>query len=90
MQPETTGVNTNTWLEASKDINIRAYIENFMQTFNIADKPNPSIGFDDALREISVPFPIRPAINRESKLDMELMAWDSLSDEALLNFEQGL
>jgi len=90
MQPETNGVNTNTWLEASKDIKIRAYIENYMPTFNMVDKPNQYLGFYDSLREISVPFPIRPAINLEPYLDLELMAWDSLSDEALFDFEQGL
>jgi hypothetical protein len=90
MQPETNEVSTKTWLEASKDITIRAYIESYMSTLNIRENLSPSTGLYDALRKISVPHPLRRAVTLEPRLEMELQAWDTLSDEALRDFELGL
>lgn len=90
MQPETNGANTNTWLEASKEIKIKAYIESYLPTVSICENHNPSVGLYDALREISVPFSMQRVITLESQLEMELRAWNTLSDEALIDFEQRL
>jgi len=90
MEPETNAADTRTWLEVSKEIRIRAYIESYVPTLSIREKPLPGRNLYDALRKISVPFPMRRAATIEPRLEMELQAWDVLSDEALRNFEQGL
>lgn len=90
MQPETSGANTNTWLEASKEMKIEAYIESFMPTLSISGNPYPNTGLYDVLKKISVPISLQPAITLEPQLEMELRAWDTLSDEALIDFEQRL
>lgn len=90
MQPETNGANTRTWLEASKEMKIRAYIEGYMPTLSVRESPFPSANLYDALRKISVSLPMQRVVTLEPQLEMELQAWDILSDEALRNFEQGL
>ena len=90
MQPETNGANTNTWLEASKGVTIRAYIENYAPTLSIRETPSASTGLYDALKKVSVPFPMQRAVTLEPRLEIELQAWDILSDEALRDFELGL
>ena len=90
MQPETDGANTRTWLEASKDMEIRAYIESHMPTLSVRESPSPSGNLYDTLRKVSVSLPTQRAVALEPQLEMELQAWDTLSDEALRNFEQGL
>ena len=87
---ETDEANTRTWLEASKGIRIRTYIESRMSTLSLRERPSPSENLYEALRKISVPLPMRRAATLEPQLEMELQAWDVLSDEALRNFEQGL
>lgn len=90
MQPETDGVNPRTWLEASKGIKIRAYIESYMPTVSVRQSSFPSANLYDALRKISVALPMQRAVTLEPHFEMELQAWDILSDEALRNFEQEL
>jgi len=93
MQPETNGVNTNTWLEASKEMKIAPYIVNYMSmpTSVICKNPYPpSMGLYDAFRNISVPISMQRAVTSEPQLEVELRAWDILSDEALIGFEQRL
>jgi hypothetical protein len=89
VEPRTNTANTRTWLEASKGIKIKAYIGSYMPTLSVRESPFPSEDLYDVLREVSVPVPMtRAAV--EPQLEMELQAWDVLSDEALLNFEWGL
>jgi len=90
VQPETNGANTRTWLEASKEIKIRAYIESYMPTLTVRESPFPSAGLYDALEKISVPLSLQRVATLEPQLEMELQAWDILSDEALKDFEQEL
>jgi len=90
MQPETGGANTNTWLEASKEMKVKAYIESYMTTLSISGNPCPNTDLYDALREISVPVSLQLVTTLEPQLEMELRAWDALSDEALIDFEQRL
>jgi len=91
MAPETNVANTKNWLEVSKGIRIRAYVENYVPTLNVRERPLPKEDLYDALRNISVPFPTkRAAIAIEPEFDIEFRAWDALSDEALMNFEREL
>ena len=90
MQPETNEANTRTWLEANKEVKIRAYIESYMPTLSVRENPFPGGNLYDALRRVSVPLPMQRAATLEPQLEMELEAWDILSDEALRDFEQGL
>jgi serine kinase of HPr protein (carbohydrate metabolism regulator) len=90
MQPETSGANTNTWLEASKKMKIKAYIESFMPTLSVSRNPYPNTDLYDALKNISVPISLQKVTDLEPQLEMEIRAWDTLSDEALIDFEQRL
>ena len=90
MEPKTNEANTRTWLEASSSIRIRAYIENYTPTLSIRERPLPSENLYDMLRKISVPLPVERVVTIERQLEMEFQAWDILSDEALMNFEQEL
>lgn len=90
MQPETNEANTTTWLEASKEMKIRAYIESYMPTLSLRERLSPSANLYDALREVSVPPPRQRAVTLGPQLEMELQAWDVLSDEALRDFEREL
>jgi hypothetical protein len=88
MEPLTDTVNTRDWLEASKGVKIAAYIESYMPTLSIYEKPLSDQNFYDALKSISVLFPVTPIISL--RLHQEFQAWDALSDEALMIFEQEL
>jgi hypothetical protein len=89
MFPLTDRVSSNNWLEANKDIKLNAYIENFMPTLSMSEGPLEQQDFSETLKQVSLKvltndFPV------ESVLDTEFQSWDSLSDEALINFEQNL
>lgn len=88
MQPRTDEVNTKDWVEASRGIVVRAYIESRTATSTLPGRP---IALGDVLRDLketSVPLVRKPVMPED--LEIELQAWDSLSDEALRNFEQEL
>ncbi|MBL7179576.1 MAG: hypothetical protein ABIK98_15590 [Pseudomonadota bacterium] len=89
MFPLTDSVSSNSWLEANKDIKVNAYIESLVSTLNLPVKPLEQQDLSEALNQTSFgvlvnTFPV------ESALDTEFQSWDSLSDEALINFEQNL
>jgi hypothetical protein len=90
MTRQTSGANTATWLEASKDIKIRAYVESYTPTLTIQEQIYPSPDFCEDLWEISIPLSEERAGAIEPELALELEAWDILSDEALRNFENQL
>jgi hypothetical protein len=90
MQQETNGANIKTWLEANKEITIKAYIENFIPTFNIRENPYQNSDLYETLEKFSVPLSIHQAVFRESQIELEFKSWDILSDEALREFELGL
>jgi hypothetical protein len=90
MKPQTNMASTKDWLEAEKGLRIRAYIEAYTPTLSIREIPLHRENLYDALREISVPFPIERAPIEKSQFDMEFRAWDILSDEALRIFERKL
>ena len=87
MEPRTDVANTKNWLEASRGIRTRAYIESYMSTVSMGERPFPSGNFYESLRTVSVLLPTKRAATLEPQLDMEFQAWDILSDEALANFE---
>jgi hypothetical protein len=84
MQPETNEANTRTWLEGSKEMKIKAYVENHIPTLSVRESPAPSTS------PYSASLPMQRPVTLGPQLEMELQAWDILSDEALRNFEQGL
>jgi S-formylglutathione hydrolase FrmB len=89
MFPLTDSVSSKIWLEGDKDIKLNAYTDNLMSTLNLSVKPLEQHDFSEALNQISLKvlindFPV------DSTLDYEFQSWDSLSDEALINFEQNL
>ncbi|MCX6091055.1 MAG: hypothetical protein NTX88_11930 [Candidatus Atribacteria bacterium] len=86
MEPQTNKASTKDWLHIN--VKMSAYIENYMPTVSIYEKPLLSLNFYDALKRISVPFSITPFMNLQ--LHQEIQSWDVLSDEALMVFERGL
>ena len=90
MEPQTHEANTSTWLEANSDFRISAYVESCTSTIIMRQQLLPSEILYDMLRKISVPLPAERVVATERQLETELQAWDALSDEALMNFEQEL
>jgi len=90
MEIRTDTANSRDWLEASKEVRIRAYIENYIPTLSIHEKPLSGENFYEALRGISVPLAEKHPAIQEPHLGTEFQAWDVLSDEALTSFEQEL
>ena len=90
MQPETNMATTNTWLEVSKELKIKAYIESYTSITSIYNSLCPIADLHDELIRISIPFPKQRDTTQDQQLEMELSAWDTLSDEALIDFEQRL
>jgi hypothetical protein len=90
MEPQTNAANTKDWLKATKELTIRAYVETYMPTVSVRGRPSPPQAFDEALRKVSVPLPAERVPIIDPQLDIELQAWDVLSDEALKNFEREL
>lgn len=89
MFPLTDSVSSKSWLEANKDIKLNVYIEGLISTLSLSVKPLEQQDLSEALNQIS----LRVLVNNipvDSALDSELQSWDSLSDEALINFEQNL
>lgn len=90
MESQTCVASTKDWLEASKEMKIKLSVENSISTVN-AYRFAVSLGeLLDTLKQISLPFLGRPSVVVEPSLDLEFEAWDSLSDEALVNFEYAL
>jgi len=85
----TDSVSSKIWLEADKDIKLNAYTENLISTLNLSVRPLEQHDFSEALNQISLKVLIND-LPVESALDTEFQIWDSLSDEALTNFEQDL
>lgn len=54
MEPRTETVGTKNWLEASKGLKVRAYIESCVSTWNVHERPLPNRDFYDDLRKVSV------------------------------------
>ena len=91
MQPETHEANTETWIKASQDLNVKPFVEGYMATVSVNGYPVPTEqGLYDELKKIGALFPIPAAGVVGPQLEMELQAWDLLSDEALRDFEAGL
>ena len=90
MEPQTQVASAKDWLEADTGIKIMPYVQNYALTSTVWNRPLPSMDFLAALRRISVPLPAQRRSELEPQLDLEFQAWDTLSDEALMNFEQQL
>jgi len=90
MKTQTDEANTATWLEASGRESIRAYVESYTPTLTICESASPSRDLYKVLREVSVWFSDLSSGSLEPELNLELQAWDVLSDEALEIFEQDL
>lgn len=90
MGPDTDRANTDTWLRASKDKKVRAYIESYTPTLSIRESRSPGADLYDTLERVSVAFPLQNVVAPAPGLESELQAWDILSDEALREFELGL
>jgi len=89
MEFRTDGASTNDWLGKSRDFRIAANIENIVSTLSIPTTPLPRENLYEALRKASVLLK-KPSPIIEDELHLEFQIWDSLSDEALVNFEQQL
>ena len=90
MEPRTETINAKSWIGANKEIKIAAYIENYAPTLSVWKKTLPDEDFYDLLRETSVMVLEKRTAIEEPELDLEFQAWDALSDEALMSFEQEL
>jgi hypothetical protein len=89
MEPRTDEVSTKDWLEASRDIVIRAYIENRTSYLTLLREPISLGNASQSHAEVSMPLTKQqPTVSGD--LASELHVWDTLSDEALKNFEQEL
>lgn len=82
--------NTRDWLEASKEMKIKFTFENSISTISMYQSPIPVLDFHDALKRISLPVSVEPSVVKEPSLDSEFRTWETLSDEALTNFEYAL
>ena len=90
MEPQTDTVNSKLWLGARRETKIAAYIENRASTLNIWEGPSTELDFYAALRQVSVSVGERRSIVVDHQLNLEFQAWDVLSDDALMDFEQNL
>lgn len=89
MEPRTDTANTQSWQEG-KRIKLRPYIESCVSTLNMGEKPISGRNFYEALSKVSIRYKKSTSIPIEARLRQEFQSWDSLSDEALTNFEQKL
>jgi hypothetical protein len=90
MEPRTETINAKSWIEANKGIKITAYIENYASMLSVWKKPLLNENLNELSRETSVMVLEKQPTVAEPELDLELQAWDALSDEALMSFEQEL
>lgn len=86
MKSETRVINTKDWLNASKELNIRLYVENSVSTVTRYQYPP----FNEGLRDISKAALNKPSMVMEPGLETEFEAWEILSDQALADFERAL
>ncbi len=89
MLPLTDSVSSNSWLESNQDIKLNAYVENFVPTLIISEKQLEQQSFSETLKQVNISFVLND-FPVDSDFDYEFQSWDSLSDEALINFEQKL
>jgi|GEM_PF-1653304 len=87
MQMQTNQANTKTWLEASKNLDIRAYVECYMPKLCLSENIFPLAGMYETQREVSSPFEIGQSVIQDLIYPTEFQAWEFLSEEALRNFE---
>ena len=85
MFPLTDSINSNIWLESDEDIKIDAYIGDFVPNLIISETPLEQQSLSETLKQASINFSLND-FPIDSTLELE--SWDSLSDEALINFEQ--
>jgi hypothetical protein len=95
MIAQTDTATTRDWLGGSERIKIAAYVQNYVNTaFALeisAIAPIPDKNFLDTLVKTDMALRLeRQPPATQPKLELEFQAWDSLSDEAFLNFEQEL
>ena len=90
MRTQTDDANTATWLETSGRKSIRAHVESYIPMLTICESPLPNRDLYKVLREVSVWFSELSFGSFELELNLELQAWDILSDEALEIFERDL
>lgn len=90
MGPQTCVASTKDWLEASKEMKIRLIIENSVSTISMYQSPLVIGDSYNELKQMGLPFLPDLSVVKEPSLDSEFKAWDTLSDEALLNFEYAL
>lgn len=88
MEPQINTANTKDWLEASKDLKIKAYIEAFTPTSNLIGMSCPQENLYEQFLHIGVPFIEQGASPMGLRLETEFESWDQLSDEALIDFEK--
>jgi len=86
MESQTQVINTKDWLNASKKLNIRLYVENSVSTITRYQYPP----FNEGFRDTSKMTLIRPSMVMESGLEAEFDAWDTLSDQALADFDHAV
>jgi hypothetical protein len=95
MIAQTDAATTKDWLEGSERIEIAAYVQNYVPTAVALEVPAIAPILDRGLLDTLVRTSMALRLERhppatQPKLEHEFQAWDSLSDEAFLNFEQEL
>ncbi len=85
----TDSVSSSNWLESNKDIKLSAYVEAFSFTLGISGQPSEQHGITETLKQGHFRFLLNDYFF-DSLLDSEFQSWESLSDEALINFERKL
>jgi hypothetical protein len=95
MMPRTDAATTKDWLEGSERIEITSYVQSYVPTAVALEIPAIDPILDKSLLDTLVKSSMALRIEQRSpatqpELELEFQAWDSLSDEAFLNFEQEL
>jgi len=95
MITQTYAATTKDWLEGSERVEIAAYVQNYVPTAVALEMSAIAPILDKSLLDTLVKTDMTLRVERHSpatqpELEFEFQAWDSLSDEAFLDFEQKL
>ncbi len=86
MSTLTETANSKSWFEENR---LCFCLENLMSTISVSERPAEQNDLIEILDQVSVRV-LKDGFHIEPALDAEFRCWDSLSDEALMSFEQKL
>jgi hypothetical protein len=95
MITQTFAATTKDWLEGSERVKIAAYVQNYVTTVAALELPALAPIIDENLLDTLAKTGMTLRLERrppdiQTELEFEFQAWDSLSDEAFIDFEQKL